>query len=388
MKKVLILTFLLLINLTGFSRQITEINQYDNNGLKVGYWGTPVEDGTWDEGRYIVIPLDKSVDYSKDWKAGDIYMHSNDHYFTLNYSGKTDELISVKEGEWITYIKDKGKGKKILTIEYYNKGYILKKKYITSLYPFKNYYPFKDYLEVFSMKDSIKREYTYYLINDKIVSDTIVYKSIIEGEKDKYYPYKNIEISDWNFGVNTLFSVPDTIYFRFKARKSVSIDSVTTPNPYVKFYHPIKKQDLNLKLSPNQADSIGIIFTPTTRDSRSDDTFFVLHGSDCNYKVFLYLNAWDINKKNIKSTDPIILNKNKDLKLYITNAKYMAMDYYLFDNEKYAKELNKEKAIKQGHANDMMSNYFLNLSDLNKGKYFLVIIWDAVPLKYREVIIL
>ena len=235
------------------------------------------------KGRFIVIPIDKSIDYSKDFD-GIVFLHFDENNYTLEYSGRTNELISVKDGEWISYRKNSGKNNKISMIEYFNKGYGYKTRIIPAL---NSHELFSDYTEVEVLTDSSKRWDTY------LGDDTIVYQTYNEETKYTYYPNNKLKLNDILLRPNSLYSMPDTVYIKFSAREKLNIDSISTLNKNLEFSHPSKMNPISFVLNANQTDSIGVIYKPK-RNDKENKTTFTLHSTDCNYTVFLWMSSFKL----------------------------------------------------------------------------------------------
>ncbi len=376
MKSVAILIFLLLINLVGFTQNRDTINQFDNNGLKIGYWKLDQifqSEELSCEGRFIIIPLDTSVDYSKDF-AGSVFIHFDDKNYTFDYSGKTNELISVKDGEWISYRKNQGINGEIAQIEYFNEGYHYKTRRIP---PLNNHELFSDYTEVVVLTDSSKRYVKY------LGKDTIVYSSYEKSEYT-YYPYKKLELYKNVLILNSLYSMPDTVFLKFRAREKLNIDSISTLNKNLEFFYPSKVNPIRLTLNTNQTDSIGVIYKPK-RNEKEDRTLFTLHGNDCNYKVYLWLSGYDINWRNIRTIDSLTFLKNDNTQL---NIQRMGLHtYFKIYDWKFKDNLKNQKPILSGYKQDTGSSGSLDLSKLIRGEYVLLITSDEAVEKKVKILI-
>tara|TARA_B100000809_G_scaffold107863_1_gene106363 strand:- start:217 stop:1350 length:1134 start_codon:yes stop_codon:yes gene_type:complete len=373
MKKVVILIFLLLINLIGFTQNKDTINQLDENELKIGYWKLDQifqGEELSCEGRFVVIPLDQSIDYSKDFD-GIVFLHFDKKNYTLEYSGKTNKLISVKDGEWISYRKNPKKNNKIAMINYFNKGYGYKTRTIPAL---NSHELFSDYTKVEVLTDSSKRWDTY------LGNDTIVYESYNEDNKYTYYPNNKLKMYDILLRPNSLYSMPDTVYLKFSARENVIIDSISTRNKNLDFINPSKTNPLRFVLNTNQTDSIGVIYRPK-RNEKEDKTTFTLHGSDCNYTVYLWLSAYDINRRNVQTLDSLTFYKNDNPKLNIQRMDNHT--YFKIYGWKFKDDFKNQKPILRGYKHDTGSTGSLDLSKLNTGEYILYITSENIDKKVK-----
>lgn len=349
-------------------------SQFDKQGLKTGFWGKGPNDENWEEGNYIVIPLDSTLNYTDAIMTSVPYflIWSNNH-LQFVFSGKTNNSISVKDGEWTRYKQVAENEKEISEIDYYNKGYLYKRKNINS-----GLVKYNEYTEEYFIKDSV-RITNIYLNNDEFVNDTTLYRS-----GDVLYPNNKLNIHDDGLGVSVLYSKTDTVYFKFNARMDMRIDSISSPNKYIKFYYPNKKNNLGLDLKANQVDSVGVVYTPT-RSQNESETYFVIHGSDCNYKVYLYLYAYDISKQNFFSKEAVKLKKEKNLKLIINKNIGHTHNYYYLLQKNYTlkKEFKDDfayitkNAIRKAFDHDMGSSGPLNLNDLERGSYYFYICRDG-----------
>jgi hypothetical protein len=357
MKKFVIIILFLVSYQIGFSQKRDTINQFDKNGLKIGYWKLDNVYGAEElsfEGKFIVIPINKSIDYSKDIE-GLYFRHNN-----LNYSGKTDEFISVFDGEWISYRKKPGKNSKIARIDYYKNG-------VTNKYrrfpPLNNHELLSDYTEISVRTDSSYRYDTY------LGNDTIVFESH-ERTEFNYYPNKKLKLLHNMLRLNSLYSMPDTIYLKFKARETIIIDSISTLNKNLEFMHHSIINPNSFSLNTNQTDSIGIIYKPD-RNKIEDRATFIIHGDDCNYKVYLRLRAYDINWRNLRTVDSLTFFKKDKIKLNIQGiGLYSIFKIY---NWKDKDNLENKKPIISGYSSDTGSSGPLNLSKLKRGEYVLQI---------------
>lgn len=376
MKQSILIIISLIFFQIGYSQKKDTINQFDKNGLKIGCWKL---DQVFQgeelscEGKFIVIPLDKSLDYSKDFD-GIVFLHFEKNKYTFEYSGKTDELISVKEGKWISYRKSPEMNNKIAMIEYFDKGHHYKTRTIPAV---NSHELFSDYTTVYVLTDSLKRSDTY------LEDDSIVFQSYNEKTKYTYYPNNRLNVNKIVLRPNSLYSMPDTVYLKFSARKSVKIDSIYTPNKHLSFYPSNKSYPINFDLAENQFDSIGVIYKPN-RNERERKTYMTIHASDCNYKIFFWLNAHDINWRNIRMVDSLTFLKQAKPKIYIQRMGNHT--YFKLYKDEYQDNTKNYKPIESGYIHDTGATGPLDISDLKKGEYVLHITSEDVDRKVKILI--
>jgi len=271
-QNMLFILLLLVVQMTD--AQPNRMNQKDKNGLKVGTWKFGTSPGApYEQGAFVVIPIDHSLDYSSDRRER-VFVHQVINELRFEYAGKTDEMISVKDGEWITYVKNEAGKYQVDHMEYFDKGYLYKRRQYPPLpNDYAAYYNaynklFTDYTEVFVKTDSFIRTDTY------VKDDTVVIQST---GATSYYPFRKLHFESLVAKLDARYFIPDTVYHRFSARQKMQINRISGPS-YLAFCHPTKNAPLQFDLEANQQDSIGIIYTAAQNDFELKDTI-KLHGS-------------------------------------------------------------------------------------------------------------
>lgn len=355
MKKGIIIC-LLLVNLIGFSQNNEKINQFDKNGLKVGYWKENNQ-----EGEYIVIPIDTTIDYTKAHNLGDCYQAYPLNSLVFFHYNIKDNLMSVRNGEWKRY---KENSLDVEEIEYYKAGYVYK------IIDLRNTRIYGNYTEVLVPNNNYK-SWDIYLENDNTVSNKTIFCSSIFNDEtiNKYYPNNNLKLENAELKIKAIYSNPDTVYLKYSTKQKIKIDSITSPNKQLSFYIKLKA------LVPNKLDSIGIIYKPI-RGNENQKSNFVIHTSDFNYKVFLNLEAYDIDIGCFNSNVPIIINKDSVSKYsiylrtfepyYLLNTEYVLVNDWRTDYQ----YLDKNK-IQEWVLSDMAKHKLPNFTVLKKGTYYL-----------------
>ncbi len=382
MKKLIFSIIFNFIFLSVYSQSDT-INQLDKNGLKIGYWKYNLGDKhypSYHEGYFKVIPIDTTINYSKDIFIGNLWSHYEYRIPQLEYSGKNKRFISVPDGKWIEYSKIT-KGKKIIEwIRYFKNGYEYRNEQL-QMYPNSSF--FKK-IENTSFKDSLKT------IDIEVDSLRLIFKRYIIGDKCTtiFYPTSDVHVENAEFDyVNTLFTKPDTLYINLTAKDTLLIKAINSNNNELSFIDNFTST--TKFLLPGQMDSIGLVFKPDR--NKDDNKAVVTLKVNNDYLNFYFdLAGFDISRKNIADVKSIHLRKSDNLILYI---EHMFMHNYgaLFKNP--IKESDKHLAynckgiVRCWHSTDMRSSGPMNLSKLKAGTYYLTILGGNIDRIKIEIII-
>jgi hypothetical protein len=285
-------------------------NKTTKNGLRTGLWVEQYEthEGRWVEtGTYAIIPV-STYDFLEFSRA--LYRIRYKGFEQLLFvEGRSDSLLSVKDGLWYTYDSTRT----LRRTDLWSNGLNL----------WTTYFDEQGEIQRHNYRD-FENDTSFYLT----YVDKRLFKKAYYPPEDKnnetvlYYPENDLVIEDAEprFYANFLSKTTDTFQLRVTARKSMDIVSMkTTASDMQLVDASFQAVRFPLHMAAHDTVILNMLFAPVPATYREYDTI-VVATSEANvpeYKLYCKARASHLDGWNVQTIQDVTLSKKKDKYLII-----------------------------------------------------------------------
>lgn len=299
------------------------INQYNEQGLKIGKWiylqmkvdsdssGHLFRDYRFTQmGYYKIIYIEDTSKYADDKPNNNSYWHKSQAGEYFHYSGKNGHYFSVPDGLWLSSVSNG----EIKRIDDWHKGfrrfsYELSKGELRSVT--------HDYI-----RDSLSTTDTYNELQN-LVFKRDQWKN---GKRSAlYYPNSEINLKDNSLHFLTTLGTSDTmsVYIYSNSNKQIWLQSFRGFSDQIKLYDENFESIDSLQVAANDSTQLNVVYTPKRNQLHPSETIYFRSDSliTNDFKITISTGAFDLHRQNVDSLEEIKLNKNtENLYLYVSDV--------------------------------------------------------------------